>query len=485
VVDLDRAEKVAGLVAGVTKGVAERENEKQKSPGQPQPGLLDVWRQTYNGMAQRVGNAAKDPLGAVTAPLDAAKNAAAGLTGTWQSASMDQAWNSASAQAGELGKGLQAIGSAKGPLATVGATFAFLTSIEQLLSTFVSVIPFPAFPALRILDMDVGLPHAHMHPPNFIPPAPPVPLPSTGPVIPIPILSGASKTLINMMPAARCGDMGLGIWCGGYFPMYEVFLGSSSVWIEGARASRLAVDITKHCIFTSPKPSDPPVGPMIGFTIMGSPNVLIGGVPMPSLLSFAMGLAIKGMIKGLSKAVKSIRSLKSSKFSRAKTLADEPAGKGGKAADAPDGGGQKWSEAEIKAEWAKTKSGKEVLDKLPPSTKFKSYKPKGGEKANAKYSPKEDAILIPEHYTSKQAAPTAAHEATHADQVVNRKLGKKKSEIIEMEVEAKNKGLDVYDEMGKPDTPYDYTSESKMRAKDQAKYDEAVREKYKKHYGIK
>ena len=122
-----------------------------------------------------------------------------------------------------------------------------------MLSTVVSVIPFPALPAIRVMDMDVGLPHAHAHPPNLIPPAPPVPLPSTGPIIPIPLPVRRGRTLINGMPAARCGDMGLGIWCGGYFPMYEVFLGSSSVWIEGARAGRLAVDITKHCIFTSPE----------------------------------------------------------------------------------------------------------------------------------------------------------------------------------------------------------------------------------------
>src|SRR5262249_39589077 len=121
----------------------------------------------------------------------------------------------------------------------VGAAFGLLTSIEQLISMPLSLIPFPALPAVRILDFDLGLPHAHMHPPNLIPPAPPVPLPSTGPVIPIPYLSGASQTLINGMPAARCGDMGLGIWCGGYFPMYEIFLGSSNVWIEGARAARV------------------------------------------------------------------------------------------------------------------------------------------------------------------------------------------------------------------------------------------------------
>ena len=81
----------------------------------------------------------------------------------------------------------------------------------------------------------------------LLPPAPPVPLPSTGPVIPIPYASGAATVLINGMPAGRCGDMGMGVFCGGFFPMYEIFLGSSSVWIEGMRAARIGVDITRVC----------------------------------------------------------------------------------------------------------------------------------------------------------------------------------------------------------------------------------------------
>jgi uncharacterized Zn-binding protein involved in type VI secretion len=197
------------------------------------------------------------------------------------------------------------------PLTTfqrVGAAFGLLSSIEQLVTMPLGLIPFPALPAMRILDMDIGLPHAHMHPPNLTPPNPvPVPLPSTGPIIPIPILSGAAKVLINNMPAARCGDMGLGVWCGGYFPMYEVFLGSSNVWIEGNRAARVGVDITKHCIFSAPKPNDPPLGPMFGTTINCSPNVVIGGIPLPSLTSLAMGAAFKALFKRLGKLIGWIR----------------------------------------------------------------------------------------------------------------------------------------------------------------------------------
>ncbi len=78
--------------------------------------------------------------------------------------------------------------------------------------------------------------------------------------------------------------------------MFEIFLGSSSVWIEGMRAARIGVDITKHCVFSSFKvaPGDPPLGVPIGTTVTASPNVIIGGVPMPSLMAFAVGVAMKG-----------------------------------------------------------------------------------------------------------------------------------------------------------------------------------------------
>ena len=53
--------------------------------------------------------------------------------------------------------------------------------------------------------------------------------------------------------------------------------------------------------------SDPPAGPMIGFTITSSSNVLIGGIPMPSLLSMAMGAMFKALFKGLGKLFQGIR----------------------------------------------------------------------------------------------------------------------------------------------------------------------------------
>jgi uncharacterized Zn-binding protein involved in type VI secretion len=212
---------------------------------------------------------------------------------------------------GQIGKELDNLGKADGALQHVGATFALLTSLEQLVSAPLAKIPFPALPALRVGDYDVGLPHGHMHPPNLIPPEPMIPLPSTGPVIPIPYVSGASKTLINNMPAARCGDLGLGVWCGGYVPLYEVFLGSASVWIEGCRAARMGVDVTNHCIFSARKgPDDKPIGAFVGFTINGSPNVAVGGVPMPSLTNMVIGAGMKQLFKGAGRVLKALRKAK-------------------------------------------------------------------------------------------------------------------------------------------------------------------------------
>ncbi|MCP4662115.1 MAG: hypothetical protein GY856_42475, partial [bacterium] len=287
--------------AAANAGALQEANRRQAAQA-PQTSAFDVWTHTYQGLADRVQS------GRFESAADVDRAIAQGLTGEWSHSAPGEMGDALSGQVADVSKQLQSISKADGALATVGATFAFLTSIEQLISVPFSMIPFPAFPALRVTDMDVGLPHGHSHPPNLVPPAPLILLPSTGPIIPIPLLSGASRTLINGLPAARCGDMGLGIWCGGYFPMYEVFLGSSNVWIEGARAGRLGVDITKHCTFTSPKPSDPPLGPMIGTTLSGSPNVLIGGVPMPSLLSLAMGAAFKALFKGLGKVARKLQS---------------------------------------------------------------------------------------------------------------------------------------------------------------------------------
>lgn len=269
-------------IGGVIARGGNAAHTAQSPAGGPNP--LDVWTHTGEGFGQQGATSSMDLSHIGSTPVGDVPGAM-------------------KMQAGSLVEALKAVKDADGALATTGAVFGALTSAEQLISIPFSAIPFPALPAVRILDFAIGLPHAHTHPPNLIPPAPPIPLPSFGPVIPIPFLSGASTVLINGMPAGRCLDMGLGIWCGGYFPMFEIFLGSSSVWIEGMRAARIGVDITKHCVFSSFKvgPSDPPLGVPIGTTVTASPNVIIGGVPMPSLMAMAMGAAMKGAFKGLAK----------------------------------------------------------------------------------------------------------------------------------------------------------------------------------------
>lgn len=120
------------------------------------------------------------------------------------------------------------------PLEFMNTGFALLTApIAQM---------FPSLPASTLTHLYVGLPHAHLHPPSLIPPAPPVPLPSLGPVV----LGTCVKVLINGLPAARAGDIGVAPTCCGFYPMYEIFLGSSNVFIGGMRAARVT-DICKPC----------------------------------------------------------------------------------------------------------------------------------------------------------------------------------------------------------------------------------------------
>lgn len=81
----------------------------------------------------------------------------------------------------------------------------------------------------------VGPPHGHPHPPSLIPPVPMLSLPSIGMVL----FGNAKRVLINGLPAARAGDLGLAPTCVGFTPIFEIFTGSSSVFIGGSRAARM------------------------------------------------------------------------------------------------------------------------------------------------------------------------------------------------------------------------------------------------------
>jgi len=104
---------------------------------------------------------------------------------------------------------------------------------------------FPSLPAATLGCLYLGPPHGHMHPPSFTPPATPapIPLPSLGPVI----LGTTIKVLINNLPAARAGDIGLAATCVGIMPMFEIFTGSSNVFFAGMRAARMG-DLAKACV---------------------------------------------------------------------------------------------------------------------------------------------------------------------------------------------------------------------------------------------
>ncbi|HQU84124.1 MAG TPA: DUF6531 domain-containing protein, partial [Pyrinomonadaceae bacterium] len=98
----------------------------------------------------------------------------------------------------------------------------------------------PKMPAARLYsDFVFQFGHSHPHPPTFG-----VPIPSTGPVL----ASGCMSVLINGLPSARNGDLGLAVWCGGYFPIFEIITGSSHVFMGGARAARQVMDVTLHCL---------------------------------------------------------------------------------------------------------------------------------------------------------------------------------------------------------------------------------------------
>ena len=130
----------------------------------------------------------------------------------------------------------QAVGQVLSPV--IETVDALNLGVARLTEGFAKL--FPKMGAARLWsDLVFQWGHSHPHPPTFG-----FPLPSLGPIL----AAGAQGVLINGLPAARCGDLGLSVWCGGYFPIFEILTGSSHVFIGGARASRTLLDPTLHCL---------------------------------------------------------------------------------------------------------------------------------------------------------------------------------------------------------------------------------------------
>jgi len=200
------------------------------------------------------------------------------------------------------GAGLTAV--AGRVLEGVGLGLGFAMELEQQLSMVVAEIPWGGFAAMRVNDIAIGAPHPHI-PVGPLPPLGPVfrflPLPQPGLVLDMGFLSGAETVFIGGRKAARCGDMGVCLnFCLGFLPFFEIFFGSATVWVEGARAAR-QLDPTDHCNLC-----DPPVG-MLKFGLSVGPGegtVLIGGVPLPSLLDFAFGKLAEAILGGVVRAAR-------------------------------------------------------------------------------------------------------------------------------------------------------------------------------------
>jgi uncharacterized Zn-binding protein involved in type VI secretion len=132
---------------------------------------------------------------------------------------------------------------------TIGAVMSVLALPKEMLDigfanlTAPLAAVFPSMPAATLTTMYVGTPHAHSHPPSLIPPAPPIPLPSMGPVT----LGTFMRVLINGLPAARVKDLGYAFTCGGLAPIFQIKTGSSNVFIGGHRAARMG-DVCVACV---------------------------------------------------------------------------------------------------------------------------------------------------------------------------------------------------------------------------------------------
>ncbi len=186
--------------------------------------------------------------------------------------------------------------------AAVGAGLQAAVTLEQGLSKAFAGIAWGPFGAMRMFDLVLGMPHPHLPVAPF-PPFGPVarflPLPQPGFVLPMGFLSGSPTVHINGQQAGRLGDMGLCVpLCLGFMPLFEVFFGSATVWFDATRAAR-TLDPSMHCNMFDQPTGFLKLGLCVG---AGSGDVLVGGVPLPSLTDAAMGKALDGAMGGFSVA---------------------------------------------------------------------------------------------------------------------------------------------------------------------------------------
>ncbi|WP_394848644.1 PAAR domain-containing protein [Pendulispora brunnea] len=140
----------------------------------------------------------------------------------------------------------------------------------------------PSFPAATMGMPVLGIPHTHTHPPAM-----PLPLPAIGVV-----MTSCPTVLINGLPAARSGDYGLGPTCGSVAPVFEIFTGSSKVFIGGSRAARM-LDLTRQCM-----PGLPPAGRAAAAMSKMQKAASIAGKVAGGVGVLAQAMGIAGAIKG-------------------------------------------------------------------------------------------------------------------------------------------------------------------------------------------
>src|SRR5712691_5370714 len=140
------ADEVAKLLAQGTAnaGQLEQANRQAAAANAPQGSEFDVWTHTGTGLEQRL----TDP--AAEGDSDAAL--AEGIAGPWARSDLDGTTSSVAAQAADALKQFQVLtGMAspapgqvgpQGALEHIGATFGLLTSLEQLISAPLAMIPF-------------------------------------------------------------------------------------------------------------------------------------------------------------------------------------------------------------------------------------------------------------------------------------------------------------------------------------------------------